>query len=111
MKTFTVNGVSYTAVDFTFNTICELEDMGVSLQDFASKPMSMIRSYLALCSKKSLDFAGEQVEEHIVSGGDFDDMIKIIAEKMDESGFFQALNKTTETNPTTSKGKKSATAE
>lgn len=107
-KTFTVNGVTYTAVDFTFNTICELEDMGVSLQDFASKPMSMVRSYLAISAKKDLDFAGEQIEQHIVAGGTFEDVIKIIAEKMDESGFFQALNKTTEADNSASKSKKTA---
>ena len=30
-KSFTVNGVTYTAKPFTYNVICDLEDMGVSL--------------------------------------------------------------------------------
>ena len=48
-KFFTINGQKYRAKEFDFNTVCDLEDNGVSLQDMTKKPMSMARAYFALC--------------------------------------------------------------
>lgn len=100
MKSFTVNGVTYTAKDFNFNTVCDLEDLGVSLSDLGNKPMAMIRAYLTICSGRDAEFAGEQIEQHIINGGNFEDMMQVISEKMEESGFFRALQSRTENNPT-----------
>ena len=44
MKTFKVNEKEYVAKPFDFNLICDLEDMGISLQDAGRKPMGMIRA-------------------------------------------------------------------
>lgn len=110
-KSFTVNGVTYVAKDFTFNTICDLEDMGVALSDFSSKPMSVVRAYLAICAEKSYEFAGGEIEKHVIAGGNFEDMMQIMSEKMDESDFFRALQSratddlTTGTETTDSKKK------
>ena len=100
MKSFTVNNKKYVAKDFTYNTVCDLEDMGVSLSDFKAKPMSVIRAYLAICSDGDMDNAGNEIQAHIIAGGNFDDMMQIMSEKMDESDFFQALSNRTEDNPT-----------
>ena len=100
MKSFTVNGVTYTAKDFNFNTICDLEDLGVSLEDIANKPMGIIRAYLTICSGRDLAYAGEQIEQHIIHNGSFEEMMQVIADKMEESDFFRALQNRTESNPT-----------
>lgn len=100
-KSFTVNGVTYVAKDFSFNTICDLEEMGVALSDFSSKPMSVVRAYLAVCADKDFEFAGSEIQKHVIAGGTFEDMMKIMADKMDESDFFQALQNRTESDPTT----------
>ena len=99
MKSFTVNGVDYVAKDFNFNTVCDLEDMGVALADIGNKPMSMLRAYISICSGRDMEFAGEQIEQHIIKGGNFEDVMQIISEKMEESGFFRALQNRTESNP------------
>ena len=100
MKSFTVNNKKYVAKDFTYNTVCDLEDMGVSLSEFKSKPMSVVRAYLAVCADKDMEFAGEEIQAHIIAGGTFEEIMQIMSEKMDESDFFRALQTRTEDNLT-----------
>ena len=96
MKSFTVNDHKYVAKDFTYNVVCDLEDMGVSLSDFKAKPMSVLRAYLAICADRDMDFAGEEIQAHVIAGGSFDEMMNAMSEKMDESDFFRALQSRTE---------------
>jgi len=100
MKTFTVNGVTYTAKEFSYNVICDLEDMGVSLSDFGTKPMSMVRAYFSICAGKDIEFVGKEIESHIIAGGNLEEIIQVISESMESSGFFQALQSRTTSNPT-----------
>lgn len=97
MKTFNVNGTEYRAREFDFNMICDMEDMGVTLEDIQRKPMSMVRAYLAICSGKGNQFAGKEMEKHIVGGGNFDGIMEVITSQMNESDFFRSLNQGAET--------------
>ena len=111
MNTFEINGVKYTAKPFTYNTICDLEDMGVSLQDMQNKPMSVVRAYFAICAGKGAEFAGEQVEAHIIKGGNFNDVLEAMNAEMEKSDFFRALQSrengnSSENEETESKAKK-----
>lgn len=97
MRTFVINGVTYTAKPFTYNVICDLEDMGVTLQDMQNKPMSVVRAYFAICTGKGAEFAGEQIEKHVINGGDFTAVLEAMNEEMEKSDFFRALqNRTTD---------------
>ena len=96
MRKFKLNGKEYNAKGFTFNTVCELEDCGFSMGDMQRKPMSMVRAYLSICLNTSLEVAGKEMEEHIVSGGNFEEIMKVITEEMNDSDFFQNLNKRAE---------------
>ena len=55
--------------------------------------MSMVRAYFALCYKGDKEAAGKEIQAHIIAGGDFSDLYKVMGEEMSESDFFQALNK------------------
>ena len=103
MKTFKVNEKEYVAKAFDFNLICDLEDMGVSLQDAGKKPMVMIRAYFSLCAGKGTDFAGKELEVHMMNGGSFDEIATAMSEEMEKSDFFRNLNKTEETEIAESK--------
>ena len=96
MNKITVNGKKYTAKAFDFNTVCELEDMGVALQDAQKKPMSVARAYFAVCAGLDADDAGKELEQHIIGGGKFDEIIKAMTKEMEKSDFFQALGKKSE---------------
>ncbi len=90
---FTINEKRYQAKPFDFNTVCDLEDNGVSLQDMSKKPMSMARAYFALCLNGDKEKAGKEIQEHVMNGGDFNELYTAMGEELNESDFFQALNK------------------
>lgn len=100
MRRFKLNGKEYNAKAFDFNTVCDLEDFGFSMSDIEGKPMSMVRAYLALCLGKSVQEAGNEMEMHIVNGGNFDTIMDVITKEMNESGFFRNLNKRAEEETT-----------
>lgn len=105
---FTINGRRYVAKPFDYNMVCDLEDNGVSLTDISKKPMSLARVYLAICMGGDKVKAGKEIQEHVIAGGDFNELYTIIGEEMNESGFFQALNKEqTEETPIVENEKKS----
>lgn len=68
MKTFEINGKEYSGKPFDFNLVCDLEDMGVSVESMEEKPMSMVRGYIALCMGKRRADAGLEIQEHIPNG-------------------------------------------
>ena len=93
-RTFTINGKLYQAREITFNTICELEDAGVSLTEIESKPISTVRSYFAICLGGNKEVAGQEIERHIINGGNLDEIMTAFREELADSDFFQALTKT-----------------
>lgn len=111
MKTFIVNGTEYKAKAFDFNLICDLEDMGISMEAAASKPMSLARAYFGLCTGKGKEYAGRELEEHITSGGTLEDVMNVMSEEMEHSDFFRALNKTAEADAPKSQKKQGKKAE
>ena len=96
MKTFIVNGKEYKAKPFDFNFVCDLEDMGISLEMISKKPMSAIRAYFAMCAGKGSEYAGKELEAHVIGGGELDDITTTMSEEMEKSDFFRSLNKTEE---------------
>ena len=93
-RTFTINGKLYQAREITFNTICELEDAGVSLTEIEQKPISTVRSYFAICLGGNKEVAGQEIEKHIINGGNLDEIMTAFREELADSDFFQALTKT-----------------
>lgn len=91
MKTFEINGTKYNAAEFDFNLTCELEDNGISLADIRKKPMSFIRSYVALSAGIDIDIAGKEIEAHITKGGKLDDVMNVMMEQINNSDFFRNL--------------------
>ena len=92
--TFTVNGKTYKAKPFDFNMMCDLESMGISIQEANDKPMSMVRAYFCMCMGKDKEAAGKEIENHILGGGKFDEIISAMSDEMEKSDFFRALSKT-----------------
>ncbi len=86
-----INGKTYKMPELSFNTMCQLEDMGISLADFEKKPMAAIRGFLALAIGDT-ETAGRELEAHIISGGDFTEIVEEITKAVQESGFFRALS-------------------
>ena len=96
-RTFTVNNKLYKAKSFDFNLLCDLEEQGLSLEDIEKKPMSLIRTYVSFCGNIDKERAGKEIEEHVINGGNFETVIEVLSEEMEESGFFRALRQRGET--------------
>ena len=111
MKTyFTLNNRRYEAREFDFNLICDLQEMGIDILDMSSlknNPLSSIRAYTSLCVGADKELAGEEIQAHILNGGGFDEIMSAMQKKMEESDFFQALNKGPEEETQKSTPKKS----
>lgn len=101
MKKFELNGKKYNVVPMTFNTVCELEERGIALEEFQSKKLSFARAYISIATSLDAETTGIEIEEHIKNGGDLKDIYEIIGEQVEESGFFQALQKTAAKEDTT----------
>ena len=96
MTTLTINGNNYVAKEFDFNLVCDLEDLGVSINESRRKPVAMVRAYVALCMNAPLDYAGKELEAHLVNGGNIEKIMEVMNEKMESSDFFRSLGETTE---------------
>lgn len=102
MSMFTVNGKQYKAKAFDFNLVCDLEDLGISLQEAEKKPMSMVRAYFSFCAGRGKAYAGKEMEAHIIGGGTFEDVVTAMSDEMKKSDFFRSLKKTAEAETTES---------
>lgn len=100
MNIFTVNGNEYKAVDFDFNLICDLEDMGYPLEQVKNKPVATLRAYFSLCAEMSIEDAGNEIGEHLKNGGKMDSVLDAMKKAMDESDFFRNVNQTEEKKTT-----------
>lgn len=100
MRTFTINGKEYKAKPFDFNMVCDMEDMGVALGEFGKKQMASMRAYFAICANRNTQFAGKEIEEHIIKGGTMEELASVMSEELEKSDFFRAVNKATEKETT-----------
>ncbi len=100
MATFVVNNRKYVAKPVDFNMICDFEDMGLAFSDIERKTTSFIRGYLAFCGNISTEVAGKEIEKHIMNGGTLEDVALALMNEVQNSDFFQALNKKQEQETT-----------
>lgn len=88
-----INGKEYKVKEISFNTMCELEDNGVSITDMDKKPFSVIRGFLAVIMGVDNNTAGKELNEHIKNGGSIEELATEISKLVENSGFFQAMNR------------------
>lgn len=96
MDTFKINETTCIAKDFGFNTVCDLEKRGVTMDDYSETPMSFLRAYVGICMGVSNEVAGKEFEQHLIKGGQFDKAFEVLKRKMEESDFFRALQQNAE---------------
>lgn len=114
-KEITVNGKAYPAVEVTFNVLCDMDEMGVSIEDMDPRHiLRFLRAYIAVCMKTTPEEAGAEIGAHVVNGGSIEDLVACMTEAFEEGGFFRTQQEgqeappsenTEESNP--SKAKKS----
>lgn len=107
MKTyFVLNNRRYEAKEFDFNTVCDLNELGVDLERIQKAPAPAIRAYISICMDADKDIAGREIQEHILGGGKLDDIAIVMTQMLEKSDFFQALSKAEEKTTPVKKTKK-----
>ena len=86
-----INDREYHMPQLNFNAMCDLEDLGASFSEMDKKLLSTVRAFLALAMGGDTDKAGKEIEAHLASGGNFDEIMEDINRAVEESGFFRAL--------------------
>lgn len=86
-----INGKEITAKPIDFNATIELNDLGGDIYSFGTKPLAALRAYLAYCEGVSAEEAGQEIEAHIVGGGDLSDLSMAFMKACDDSAFFKAM--------------------
>ena len=87
-----INEKNYTMPELNFNTMCQLEDMGISMTEMDKRVLTTVRGFLALAMDGDYEKAGKELQRHLENGGSMDHVVQEINQAMEESGFFQALN-------------------
>lgn len=86
-----INGKEITAKPIDFNATIELNDLGGDIYSFGTKPLAALRAYLAYCEGVSAEEAGQEIEAHIVGGGDLSDLSTAFMKACDDSAFFKVM--------------------
>ena len=88
---FTINGTDYEGAKYNYNTHCNLSEMGVNALEIRKKPESVARAYFAISSGLTVEEAGDEIEQHIINGGDLSEIIIALLKEMDKSDFFRSI--------------------
>ena len=86
-----INGKEITAKPIDFNAAIELSDLGGDIYSFGTKPLAVLRAYLAYCTGIDAEAAGREIESHIIGGGDLSDLSAAFMKACDDSAFFKAM--------------------
>lgn len=93
-----INGKEYTERELDFNMVCDLSDMGINLYAEHISMHPLLRAYLAICGGISKAEAGQEIQEHVLAGGDLTELQAAFHTAMDNSGFFKALQERAQKN-------------
>lgn len=87
-----INGKDFSVMEVTFNHVCALEDMGIDLGS-SGKTLSTLRAFVALALDETVEEAGADIEKYVEEGNDLKELVSVMTESMEKSGFFCALAK------------------
>lgn len=94
-RNVTINKKAYGVKEVTFDAVCELEQLGVSIFDFSNlkgKMFTLSRGCFAFHSGLTLEEASVEIQEHLLNGGELGDFEPFI-EAITQTGFFDQLLK------------------
>lgn len=106
-----INGKSYKAAEFDVNFICEMENLGIDLDEIGNKMFGTIRTYVALSMGVDVKTAGKEITEHMKNGGKLEDISEVMSQMMDDSGFFRTEQKNKDQTSSTRTRKKNTESE
>ena len=93
MPTVKINSKTYPVPELTFRHSKMMEQMGLPLEGLLSKRylFSAVSAFTAIVAQCEPEQADYLLEQHIMGGGTLEDIYKVYAEAVQESGFFKKL--------------------
>lgn len=86
-----INGKEIAAKPIDFNAAIRLNELGGDIFAYNKSPLSALRAYLAYCMGTDAEDAGNEIEKHIIGGGDLHELVKAFAGACNDSAFFRAM--------------------
>lgn len=90
MSSVTINGKKYEVPKLDFDTVCQLEENGISLlamNDRNPKIATMLRAFTAWIIGCSPQQASVEIQSHLEAGGNITDLLTAITSALNDSGF------------------------
>lgn len=85
-------------LEIDYNTMCELEDMGITIENLGGKTLNAYRALIYIALKKiepkiTLEGTGKQMSQYFANGGNLEKIGEAFEKAIGESDFFPKNNK------------------
>lgn len=90
MSSVNINGKTYEVPKLDFDTVCQLEENGISLlamNEANPKIATMLRAFVAWIIGSTPRQASMEIQEHLENGGNIADLLNAITTALNDSGF------------------------
>lgn len=90
MSSVTINNHTYEVPKLDFDTVCQLEENGISLLSMNEKNpkiATMLRAFTAWIIGCSPQQASAEIQAHLEGGGNITDLLSTITDALNDSGF------------------------
>ena len=90
MSSVNINGKTYDVPKLDFDTVCQLEENGISLlamNDRNPKIATMLRAFAAWIIGCTPQEASAEIQAHLEAGGNITDLLTAITSALNDSGF------------------------
>lgn len=90
MSSVTINNRKYDVPKLDFDTVCQLEENGISLlamNERNPKIATMLRAFTAWIIGCSPQQASAEIQAHLEGGGNITDLLSTITDALNDSGF------------------------
>lgn len=90
MSSVTINNKTYEVPKLDFDTVCQLEENGISLLAMNArnpKVATMLRAFVAWIVGCSPQQASAEIQAHLEAGGNIVDLLTAITDALNDSGF------------------------
>lgn len=98
-KTFTINGKKYTAIPMNFNTVADLSELGLDMMSGNMPYAQTVRAYFALCAGIDKHEAGNEINAHVLAGGNLTELTDVFQYECANSGFMNPEKRTPAIKP------------
>lgn len=96
MAKVTINDNVYTVPELSFNAVCDLAEYGVDIMNpkaMKKNAVNAARGIAAWIMDCEVEEAGVEIQNHVIGGGNLDVIFEAFSTAVNESGFFEAMNK------------------